>query len=78
MSTPFKMKGFSGFVNSPMKQDEKKKKKTTLTAAQKKAIYDQHEKEMAEYFKKSKAFTNDTTGTVTMPTLPKTLKQRGL
>ena len=26
MSTPFKMKGFSGFGNSPLKQDEKKKK----------------------------------------------------
>ena len=25
MGTPFKMKGFSGFVNSPMKQDEKAK-----------------------------------------------------
>ena len=27
MSTPFKMKGFSGFGNSPLK-DKKKKKKT--------------------------------------------------
>ena len=25
MGTPFKMKGFSGFVNSPMKQDKKRK-----------------------------------------------------
>jgi len=24
MSTPFKMKGFSGFGNSPLKQDDKK------------------------------------------------------
>ena len=27
MSTPFKMKGFSGFVNSPMRQDKKSKLK---------------------------------------------------
>ena len=27
MRTPFKMKGFSGFGNSPMKQDKKKKYK---------------------------------------------------
>ena len=73
----FKMKGPSLYKNSPMKQD-KTKKKTPLTAAQKKAIYDQHEKEMKNYFELSKKFTDDTTGTVTMPKLPKTLKQRGL
>ena len=28
MGTPFKMKGFSGFGNSPMKQDEKALQKT--------------------------------------------------
>ena len=28
MSTPFKMKGFSGYGNSPMKQEEKKMQKT--------------------------------------------------
>ena len=41
MSTPFKMKGFSGFGNSPMKQDKKAKvtdtkvKKYRLTSSTK-------------------------------------------
>jgi len=29
MGTPFKMQGFSGFGNSPMKNNEQKKKKET-------------------------------------------------
>ena len=31
MSTPFKMKGFGGFGNSPLKQEKKKKEKKVQT-----------------------------------------------
>ena len=33
MSTPFKMKGFSGFGNSPVKQAKNKKEETSLEKA---------------------------------------------
>jgi len=35
MSTPFKMKGFSGFANSPIKQDKKKQLKENKKVATK-------------------------------------------
>ena len=74
MSTPFKMKGMS-FGNSPLHQDKKKKET-------KEKIYPKwmtpsqiaKEKEWDAYFKQSKAYTSDKTGTVTMPTMPKESK----
>jgi len=40
MGAPFKMKGFSGFNNSPMKQDDKAKAEEAAKAAYEKAKKD--------------------------------------
>ena len=76
------MKGM-GFGNSPMKQDKNKAgKKAGKEAAEavisRRLAYEKWDKEMDEYFKKSKAYTSDKTGTIEMPTLPKSLAERGL
>ena len=80
MRTPFKMKGMS-FGNSPLhdhKKDKdgnviKHKKKTKEKTYPKWMTLSQiaGEKEWDEYYKLSEAYTSDTTGTVTMPTMPK-------
>ena len=44
MSTPFKMKGFSGFGNSPLEQNKKKKKTLSeMSDEEVQAAYDRNE-----------------------------------
>ena len=63
--TPFKMKGFSGFGNSPLKQDEKGKKKKVMTEAMRAHLLSKglsKQEIEALVYKENRAATADTTG----------------